>query len=109
METTGAPVLFASVMDSDVCQVRGPAPSGLRWSTYLDPVMAADHGIPEPPPGAAALIARRAAEAGCGADPAALAEILVRRADPFVEDLVFELIDSCGFPPGIPSGAPGSA
>ncbi|MFJ5921450.1 hypothetical protein ACIQF6_02460 [Kitasatospora sp. NPDC092948] len=103
VETTGAPVLLANVMDSDVCEVVGLAPSGARWSTMLDPVMAADYGIPEPEPGAAEHIARWAAEAGFAADPVALADVLVKRADPFVEELIFDLIDACGFPPGIPA------
>ena len=102
VEVTGAPILIANVMDSDVCQVRGLAPSGARWSTFLDPVKAADYGIPEPAPGAAEHITQWAAEAGFTADPDALADVLTKRADPFVEDLVHELIDSCGFPPSIP-------
>ncbi|GGQ87117.1 hypothetical protein [Kitasatospora griseola] len=107
--STGAPVLIARVMDSDVCEVVGLAPSGARWSTYLDPATAADYGFPELPPGAAEHITRWAAEAGCVADPIALAEVLAKPADPFVEDLVFELIDACGFPPSVPAGAPASA
>lgn len=99
---TGAPILIANVMDSDVCQVRGLAPSGARWSTFLDPVMAADYGIPEPSPGTAEYITRWAAEAGFTADADALAYVLTKRAHPFVEDLVHELIDSSGFPPSIP-------
>ncbi|MEY9849714.1 hypothetical protein [Streptacidiphilus sp. MAP5-3] len=100
---TGAPILIAKVMDSDVCEVRGLAPSGARWSTFLDPVMAAEYDIPEPPPGAADLIEKWAQEAGFTPDPTRLREVLVKRADPFVEDLIFELIDSCGFPPSIPT------
>ncbi|MFG2692658.1 hypothetical protein [Kitasatospora sp. NPDC048407] len=103
VDTSGAPVLLANVMDSDVCEVVGLAPSGARWSTMLDPVMAADYGIPQPEPGAAEQITRWAAEAGFAADPVALAEVLAKRADPFVEELVFDLIDACGFPPSVPA------
>ncbi|MEY9963470.1 hypothetical protein ABIA33_001503 [Streptacidiphilus sp. MAP12-16] len=102
VEATGAPILIANVMDSDVCQVRGLDPSGAVWSTFLDPAMAAEYGAPEPAPGAAEHIQRWAAAAGFSADPRALADVLAKRAHPFVEDLVFELIDSCGFPPSIP-------
>ncbi|KIQ64954.1 hypothetical protein TR51_12805 [Kitasatospora griseola] len=108
-DSTGAPVLIARVMDSDVCEVVGLAPSGARWSTYLDPAMAADYGFPEPPPGAAGHITRWAAEAGCTADPIALAEVLAKRADSLVDDLIFDLIDACGFPPSVPTEAPASA
>ncbi|WP_052434309.1 hypothetical protein [Streptacidiphilus melanogenes] len=103
---TAAPILIANVMDSDVCQVRGLTPSGARWSTFLDPPVAADYGIPEPAPGAAADITRWAAEAGFTADAEALAAVLTKRADPFVETLLFELIDACGFPTGLPDGVP---
>ncbi|MFD9127659.1 hypothetical protein [Kitasatospora sp. NPDC059571] len=104
VEATAAPVLVAHVMDSDVCWTRGLAPSGARWSTVLDPVMAADYGVPGPFPDASEEITRWAAEAGFAADPAALGEVLVKRADPFAEDLVFELIDACGFPPRTSDG-----
>ncbi|MFJ8439532.1 hypothetical protein [Kitasatospora griseola] len=109
LDTTGAPVLIARVMDSDVCEVVGLAPSGAQWSTFLDPAMAADYGIPEPPPGAAGHITRWAAEAGFAADPVALAEVLAKGADSLVDDLVFELIDACGFPPSAPDEEPASA
>lgn len=47
---TGSPVMIASVMDSDVCYVRGLTPSGVTWSTFLDPVMAADYEVSVSPP-----------------------------------------------------------
>ncbi|PJN23728.1 hypothetical protein CG736_20870 [Kitasatospora sp. CB02891] len=73
------------------------------------PATAAEYGIPEPPPGAAEHITRWAAEAGCTADPVALAEVLAKRAHSLVDDLIFDLIDACGFPPSVPAGAPASA
>ncbi|MFF4896190.1 hypothetical protein [Streptomyces sp. NPDC001068] len=123
---TGSPVMIASVMDSDVCHVRGLTPSGVAWSTFLDPVMAADYGVSVPspsedeaPPGrtgkeervrrlladvpeAAEQIAVWAAEAGFTADREALRTVLTKRADPFAEDLFFELVDACGLPPADP-------
>ncbi|MHA6758417.1 hypothetical protein [Streptacidiphilus sp. PAMC 29251] len=98
VEATAAPALIANVMDSDLCDVRGLGTSGVRWSTLLDPAMAADYGIRVSSPGPVELIAQWAAEAGFEADHDALRETLAKKADPFVEDLLFELIDSCGFP-----------
>ena len=115
VEATDSPVLIATVMDSDLCEVRGLAPSGLRWTTLLDPVMAADYGVPVPTGGHTAVAERVAAwagEAGFHADSEALHAVLTKRADPFVEDLIFELIDAAGLPAGAPdepdSGAPDS-
>lgn len=123
---TGSPVMIASVMDSDVCYVRGLTPSGVTWSTFLDPVMAADYEVSvsppsedEAPPGetdkdrrvrwlladtpkTAEQIAVWAAEGGFTADREALRVVLTKRADPFVEDLFFELVDACGLPPAEP-------
>lgn len=123
---TGSPVMIASVVDSDVCYVRGLTPSGVAWSTFLDPVMAADYAVSVPPPsqdeappgetdrdrrvrwlladvpGTAERIALWAAESGFSADREALRGVLSRRADPFAEDLFFELIDACGLPPAEP-------
>ncbi|MFD8075174.1 hypothetical protein ACFV3E_21310 [Streptomyces sp. NPDC059718] len=125
---TGSPVLIASVFDSDVCLVRGLTPSGAVWSAFLDPEMAADYEIAGSPPavddappgesekernvrwmlaevpGTAEEIAGWAAEAGFTADRDTLREVLAKRADPFVEDLFFELIDACGLPPVRPEG-----
>jgi hypothetical protein len=100
---TGAPALLARVVDSDMCQVWGVAPSGASWTSFLDPVQAAEYDIPVPGPdevrGNAGRIAGWAAEAGFTADRAALLSALTRRSDPFVEDLFFELVDACGLPP----------
>jgi hypothetical protein len=122
----GSPVMIASVMDSDVCYVRGLSPSGVTWSTFLDPVMAADYEVSvsppsedEAPPGetdkerrvrwlladlpqTAEQIAVWAAEGGFTADREALRVVLTKRADPFVEDLLFELVDACGLSPAEP-------
>jgi hypothetical protein len=104
---TGAPALVALVFDSDVCQVWGESPSGASWTVFLDPVMAADYDIPIPGPEqvreAAGRIVAWAAEAGFAADRDALLGVLSRRADPFVEDLFFALIDACGLPPADPA------
>src|SRR4051794_30733673 len=40
---TGSPAVVARVMDSDVCQAFGLAPSGESWETFLDPAMAEDY------------------------------------------------------------------
>ncbi|MYS19521.1 hypothetical protein GA0115240_109430 [Streptomyces sp. DvalAA-14] len=109
--STGAPALLARVMDSDMCQVWGLTPSGAQWTVLLDPVMAADYDIPVPGPdevrATAGSIAGWAAEAGFAAEPGALLSVLTKRADPFVEDLFFELIDACGLPPADPAPAAG--
>ncbi|MFC4031236.1 hypothetical protein ACFO3J_07080 [Streptomyces polygonati] len=106
---TGAPALLARVMDSDICQVWGLAPSGAAWTAFLDPVMAADYDIPVPGPeevrATAGRVAGWAAEAGFRAERAALLSVLTKRADPFVEDLFFELIEACGLPPVDPAAA----
>ncbi|WP_431960932.1 hypothetical protein [Actinacidiphila sp. bgisy160] len=123
---TGSPVMIASIMDSDVCYVRGLTPSGVTWSAFLDPVMAADYEVSGPPPSEddappgetdrdrsirwlladvpenTEQIADWAAEAGFTANRDALRMVLVKRADPFVEDLFFELIDACGLPASEP-------
>jgi hypothetical protein len=96
---TGSPVMIASVMDSDVCEVRGLTPSGSSWSACLDPAMAAEFGLPTPDvAGSVEQLVAWAAEAQCTADRRGLSDVLTRRADVFVEDLFFELIDACGLP-----------
>ncbi|MGI5142451.1 MULTISPECIES: hypothetical protein [unclassified Streptomyces] len=123
---TGSPVMIASVMDSDICYVRGLTPSGVAWSTFLDPVMAADYEVSVSPPSddeaprgetdkdrrvrwlladvpkTAEQIGVWAAEGGFTADREALRVVLAKRAEPFVEDLFFELVDACGLPPAEP-------
>jgi hypothetical protein len=113
---TGFPVMIGSVADSGTCQVRGLAPSGDGWETFLAPERAAEEGLLDDDedaddegedaaqrlldavPGTADQIARWAAEAGFRADAERIRRILVREADPFVEDIFFELIDACGLP-----------
>ena len=91
--------MLASVMDSDMCDVSGLTPSGVSWSTCLDPAMAADYGIEVPDASDTAdQIAAWSVEAGCGADLDTLVDVLTKAQDPFVEDLLFELIDACGLP-----------
>lgn len=91
--------MLASVMDSDLCDVRGLTPSGVSWSTCLDPAMAADYDIEVPDAsGTVEQIAAWSAEAGYAADLGALVDVLTKSADPFVEGLFFELIDACGLP-----------
>ncbi|WP_329129508.1 hypothetical protein OG552_03605 [Streptomyces sp. NBC_01476] len=106
---TGAPALLGRVADSGLCQVWGTAVSGASWTTFLDPVLAARHGIPVPDaaevPRTARRIAAWAAEAGCAADHGALLSVLTRRADPFAADLFRELVDACGLPPAGPGPA----
>lgn len=124
---TGSPVMIASVVDSDVCYVRGLTPSGAAWSAFLDPVMAAEYEVSVPlssqdeappgetdgdrrvrrmlaeVPGTVERIADWAAEAGFTADREALRAVLTKRADPLVEDLFMELVDACGLPPAEPA------
>jgi hypothetical protein len=115
---TGAPVLIGTVADSGVCLVRALAPSGAGLETFLDPHSG---GLPEflefyledetgeageeaverlveTAPDTAARIAAWAAEGGLQADVKWLGGVLVAGADPFVEDLLFELIRACGLP-----------
>jgi hypothetical protein len=119
---TGSPAMIATVVDSGICQVRALAPSGAAWETFLDPRSAA---LPEfleyyladgdseggtgagedaarrlldTVPGTADQVAGWAAEAGMRADTSVLRSILVREADPFVEDIFFALINACGLP-----------
>lgn len=103
---TGAPAAIANVMDSDVCLLSGLSPAGASWSTVLDPAIAAEYGISVP--AARDLVERISAwagEAGFAADRTALREVLAKRADPFAEDLFFELLDSCGLPASAPPPA----
>jgi hypothetical protein len=96
---TGAPVAIASVMDSDVAVVRGLSPSGVSWSAVLEPVIAAEFGLPVPDASEATeRISAWASEAGFAADRESLLAVLAKRADPFAEKLFFELIDACGLP-----------
>ncbi|MFJ4844068.1 MULTISPECIES: hypothetical protein [unclassified Streptomyces] len=96
---TGSPVMIASVMDSGVCHVRGLTPSGVAWSTFLDPVEDGRvRSLLADVPKAADRIALWAAEGAFIADREALRAVLTKRADPLVEDLFFELVDACGLP-----------
>ncbi|HET7017094.1 MAG TPA: hypothetical protein VFI65_24440 [Streptosporangiaceae bacterium] len=118
---TGAPVMIATVADSAMGQLRGLAPSGAEWTTFLDPESADAEGmldyLSDPdgdfegePEGAAVQrvldaapetadrIAGWAAEAGFQADVESVRQLLVQERDPFVEDLFFELITACGLP-----------
>ena len=91
--------MLASVMDSDLCEVRGLTPSGVAWSTCLDPAMAADYDIEVPDASDTAdRIMAWSGEARCAVDRGALVDVLTKESDPFVEDLFFELIDACGLP-----------
>ncbi|MFC1408861.1 hypothetical protein ACEZCY_06130 [Streptacidiphilus sp. N1-12] len=96
VSATGSPVMIASVMDSDRCEVRGLAPSGATWSVPLDLATAADHGT-----GQSERIAVWADEAGLTADREALLTALTTRSAPFVEDLFFQLVDACGLPASV--------
>ena len=118
---TGAPVMIFTVADSAMGQLRGQAPSGASWMTFLDPESADAEGmldyLADPdgdfdgePEGAAVQrvldgapetadrIAGWAAEAGFGADTEAIRDLLMTESDPFVEDIFFDLLAACGFP-----------
>jgi hypothetical protein len=125
---TGAPVMTATVADSGMSQIRGLAPSGAAWMTFLAPEPAADSGmldflaspdgewedeqdgagsdhVLEAVPQAAEQIVGWAAEAGFRADAEAVRALLVAEPDPFVEDIFFDLLDACGLPEAAASGS----
>ncbi len=118
---TGAPVMIATVADSATSMIRGLAPSGAQWSSFLDPESADAEGMldyladpdgecEDEPDGAAIQrvldaapetaeqIAGWAAEAGLRADVEAIRGLLVAESDPFVEDILWDLLDACGLP-----------
>ena len=123
VDETGSPVMIASVHDSDLCEVRGLAPRRNPWSVTLDPRAVVNYDIPaganptsaefegmldryraEMPTAANAIIQWSIA-AGLEADADRLAEVLTRRADPFVEDLFFDLLETAGLPAVLPEDA----
>ncbi|HEY3904449.1 MAG TPA: hypothetical protein VGM14_11140, partial [Streptosporangiaceae bacterium] len=107
---TGAPVMIATVADSAMSQIRGLAPSGAGWMSFLDPESADGEGMldyladpdgewEDEPDGAAVQrvldaapqtaeqIAGWAAQAGFQADAEAVRGLLITGSDPFVEDI----------------------
>jgi len=99
---SGAPALWAYVIDSDCADVEGLTPSGVRWHTYLHPDMAADYDAPplsESPEEVLEQVLRWAAEAGLAADADT-----VRRAlgatNVFVEETLEGLVVALGLPVG---------
>jgi hypothetical protein len=120
VQETGSPVIIASVFDSDLCDVRGLAADGsAAWSAALDPQAMVDYEIPAGEalelstreenlgwylaaiPSAVAAVAAWSTASGVTPDREELAIVLGKRADPFVEDLFFELLDAAGLPASI--------
>lgn len=63
----------------------------------MDPAVSAEFGIAASPvPETAQQIGAWSAEARCVADRATIIEVLTKRAEPFAEDLFFDLIGACG-------------
>lgn len=123
---SGSFAVIATVVDSGICQVRALAPSGDALDTFLDPHSGAlpefldyyleDEGeagddaidrLLSSVPGNADQLTRWAAQAGFDADTAALRAALVEEADPFVEDVFFQLIEALGLPGPLPGGPSG--
>ena len=98
---SGGPVLVAYVNDSDCAAVQARTPGGVAWSGALDPESAAHYESPfEWEPDLSVVIPAAtawAAATGHEADPAKLEEVFQAESDPFVEDLVHELVEALGF------------
>ncbi|XVU28393.1 hypothetical protein ACQPZJ_15515 [Actinoplanes sp. CA-054009] len=97
---TGVPALWAYVMDSDVADVEGLTPGGLRWRTYLHADVAERFGAPPLEQTAGEMLAAAlewAAQAGLTADPAAAREALDAH-EIEVEETLGALVTALGVP-----------
>jgi hypothetical protein len=120
VDETDSPVMIASVHDSDLCEVRGLNPRGGVWSATLNPQAAVHYEIPADAnptsaevesmidwyrnriPAAIYAITQWSIAAELAVDEDRVADILTKRADPFVEDLFFELLEAAGLPAVLP-------
>lgn len=106
---TQGPAFMAHVLDSDVAIVEVVAPDTGAWSCVLDRRMARDYGFPEhlfkDPETVAAAAAAWAERVGLEPDQDALRQVLAADADPFVEELVFDLVRALGIALELPDGS----
>ncbi|PZF97166.1 hypothetical protein C1I93_12610 [Micromonospora endophytica] len=95
---TGAPVLTAYVLDSDLADVQALTPGGLSWRAYLHEETALEYGAPSPPYPRDEVLQRATAwavEADLTATATAL-EAALDNQNVFVEDTFAELLDALG-------------
>lgn len=120
VDETGSPAMIASVHDSDLCEVRGLAPRGDVWSATFDPQATVNYEIPagadvtsaevesmidwyrERIPAATYAITQWSLASELVAEEDRVSAALSKRADPFVEDLFFELLEAAGLPAVLP-------
>jgi hypothetical protein len=98
VKETGAPALWAFVLDSDLADVVGLTPGGAEWHTYLHENTAMEFGAPELPQSAdevARLAVEWSAEAGLIADPEAVRAALDAH-NVFAEETLTELTKALG-------------
>ncbi|MFH8535042.1 hypothetical protein ACH4GE_42535 [Streptomyces tendae] len=105
VNVTGHPVLAGFVMDSDCLVLEGRTRDQETWRACLDRtamsayMAEADQSVDDwflGPEEAAERAVAWARAAGLTPVPEAIAEILSKRSDPFVEDLFQEFLDSLG-------------
>jgi hypothetical protein len=98
VDQTGAPALSAFVVDSDLADVSGQTPSGVRWRTYLHENAALQLGAP-PLTTSPDEVVRQAlawsAEAGLTASEGALRAAL-QAHNTFAEETLDELLAALG-------------
>ena len=95
---TGAPVVSAYIVDSDLADVEASSPAGVAWHVYLHEDTALSYGAPALPHTADEVVelARAwSAEAGLTFDPVALREALEVH-NTFAEETLHELLDGLG-------------
>ncbi|MFG1605669.1 hypothetical protein [Actinoplanes sp. NPDC049265] len=95
---SGAPALWAYIVDSDLADVEALTPSGLRFRTYLHPEMAESYDAPplaQSPEEVLDLARRWAAEAGLTPDDVALRSVL-EAENTFAEATLGELVVALG-------------
>jgi hypothetical protein len=95
---SGAPALWAYIVDSDLADVEGATPAGVRFRTYLHPAMADSYDAPplaQTPDEVLNLARRWAEEAGLTADAVALRDVL-EADNTFAEETLGELVVALG-------------
>ena len=95
---TGAPALWAYVIDSDTADVTGLTPGGVSWHAYLHAETALRYGAPalaDPVEDVVGTALSWAAAAGLSPAASALGEALAADGT-FVEDTLDELLDALG-------------
>lgn len=97
---TGAPVITAYVLDSDVADVTALTPAGERFHTYLHAATAEQMGAPaltQTPAEVLRAALTWSAEAGLIADPQGVEEALTMHSV-FAEETFDELVTALGVP-----------